>query len=301
MQVFRDLTPSDKATAVALGYFDGVHLGHRAVLSRAAECKKHGLVPAAFTFSSTPKPKDKNSLLSTYSEKIKILEELGIEILYILDFENLKNKSPEEFVTKIIRDIFKAKEVFCGFNYKFGKLGSGNTDTLKKLCKRENISVGICEPVKKNGIIVSSTEIRNRLKNGEIKVANNLLGYRFGITGKSIEGNHIGTSMDTPTINLKFEDGIVLPKFGVYASIVTLDKKEYIGVTNIGVKPTVSDKNSPICETWMPQFKGGNLYGETVDVRLVEFIRPEKKFNSLENLKTAIKSDGQKAIDLLKN
>lgn len=299
MRVLRDLTPSDKKTAVALGYFDGIHLGHKAVIGKAIDAKKSGLVPAAFTFSSTPKSKDKNSQLLTYNEKLSIFENLGIEILYILDFEKLKDYSPEDFVKKIISEVFNAGEVFCGFNYRFGKTGAGSTDELKQLCKKENIKVGICNPVELDGDLVCSTEIRNALKNGDIKKANRFLGYDFGLKSEVLKGNNIGSKIDTPTINQKFENGIILPKFGVYASIVTIENERYTGVTNIGVKPTVGNRNLPNCETWMPEYKGDNLYGKTVDVRLKEFIRPERKFNSLDELKAEIINNGKTAIKLL--
>ena len=299
MRVLRDLTPSDKKTAVALGYFDGIHLGHKAVIGKAVDAKKSGLVPAAFTFSSTPKSKDKNSQLLTYNEKLGIFENLGIEILYILDFEKLKDYSPEDFVKKIISEVFNAGEVFCGFNYRFGKTGAGSTDELKKLCNKENIKVGICNPVELDGDLVCSTEIRNALKNGDIKKANRFLGYDFGLKSEVLKGNNIGSKIDTPTINQKFENGIILPKFGVYASIVTIENERYTGVTNIGVKPTVGSRNLPNCETWMPEYKGDNLYGKTVDVRLKEFIRPERKFNSLDELKAEIINNGKTAIKLL--
>ena len=160
--------------------------------------------------------------------------------------------------------------------------------------------VGICDTVKLDGITVCSTEIRNRLKKGDIKEANRLLGYDFGLNGKSVQGKGIGLKMDTPTINQNFESGIILPKFGVYASIVTIDGEKHIGVTNIGIRPTVGEKNLPNCETWMPLYKGGDLHGKTVDVRLKEFIRPERKFDNLDELKAEIKADGKTAVDLLK-
>ena len=299
MRVFRDLTPSDKKTAVALGYFDGIHLGHKAVLKKATEAKSRGLTPAAFTFSSTPKSKDKNSQLLTYGEKTAMLEKLGIEALYILDFNELKDYSPEKFVDEIIKNVFNAHEVFCGFNYHFGKLGKGDTDTLKKLCAQNNIGVTICSPVKLGDKIVCSTEIRNALKKGDIKTANTFLGYDFGLKSAAVKGTGIGSKIETPTINQVFEKGIILPKFGVYASVVTIDEKKYIGVTNIGIKPTVGSRNLPNCETWMPEYNGGNLYGKTIDVRLKEFIRPEKKFNSLDELKAEIKKNGKQALELL--
>lgn len=299
MRIFKDLTPYNKNTAVALGFFDGLHLGHKAVIAKAVEAKKRGLTPAAFTFSSTPKSKDKNAQLLTNDEKTAILEKLGIELLYILDFEQLKDYSPEDFVEKIIKDVFNADEVFCGFNYRFGKRKAGNTQTLEKLCKKENIKVTVCNPVGLDGVVVCSTEIRNRLKKGDIKSANKLLGYDFGLKSISLQGKGIGSKIDTPTINQRFENGIILPRFGVYASLVTLNEKTYAGVTNIGIKPTVGDRNLPNCETWIPGFEGGDLHGQLVEVRLKEFIRPEKKFNNLDELKTAIKADGEKAVKLL--
>ncbi len=299
MRVFRDLTPYNKKTAVALGYFDGIHLGHKAVLKKAVEAKDRGLTPAAFTFSSTPKSKDKNSQLLTYREKVAMLEELGIEVLYILDFSELKDYSPERFVTDIIKKVFNADEVFCGFNYHFGKLGAGDTETLKVLCQIEKIGVTVCSPVKLGDTVVCSTEIRNALKNGDIKKANLLLGYDFGLNSESVKGNGIGSKIETPTINLNFEKGIILPKFGVYASKVTIDGKIYTGVTNIGIKPTVGNRNLPNCETWLPKYSGDNLYGKTIDVRLKEFIRPERKFDSLDELKAEIKNNGSRALELL--
>lgn len=299
MRIFTDLTPYKKNTAVALGYFDGLHLGHKAVINKAIEAEERGLIPAAFTFSRTPKSKDKNSQLLTYSEKAEMLEKLGIKILYILDFEQLKDTSPEDFVKSILKKIFNSKEVFCGYNYRFGKHKAGNTEILKSLCAKEDIEVGVCEPVELDGVVVCSTEIRNRLKLGDIEGANKLLGYDFGLKDPSVKGRGIGSKIETPTINQKFEDGIILPKFGVYASTVTIDGQTHIGVTNIGVKPTVGSRNLPNCETWMPLFKGGDLHGKTADVRLKAFIRPEKKFDNLDELKKAIKSDGQTAVKII--
>lgn len=299
MRINRELIPCERETAVALGYFDGIHLGHKAVLNEAVKAKKRGLTPAAFTFYSTPKSKDKNAQLITRGEKIAALEKLGIEVLYILDFEQLRGKTPDEFVHQIIKNVFNAKIVFCGYNYRFGRRKTGDTSTLKLLCAQDNIEVKICEPVKLGDTVVCSTQIRNALKKGDIKSANALLGYDFGLKSEAVKGKGIGSKIDTPTINQVFESGIILPKFGVYASTVTIDGKEYIGVTNIGVKPTVGNRNLPNCETWLPEYKGGKLYGKTIDVRLKEFIRPERKFESLGELKAEIKENGKRAFELL--
>ena len=169
---------------------------------------------------------------------------------------------------------------------------------MTRLCSEHGIEVGVCAPVEKNGVVVSSTEIRRLLQNGDVESANALLGYDFGLKGKVVEGNHIGAAMDTPTINLSFEKDIILPKFGVYASIVTVDGQRHAGVTNVGVKPTIADGNEPNCETWLPLYKGGALYGKIVDVRLKKFIRPEQKFSGLSELQAAIKRDGKTAVEI---
>lgn len=299
MRILRELTRSKKPTAVALGFFDGVHRGHKAVLSRAAECRAAGLTPAAFTFSRTPKIGDRNMQLSTFEKKARLLEKIGIELLYVIDFESVKNLSPEKFVADILKGVFGAQRVFCGFNYRFGSGGSGTTDDLKRLCRAEGILAEVCAPVTVGGLLASSTEIRSRLKSGDIRTANTLLGYEFGFSGRSVEGNHIGSELHTPTINLNIPHELVLPKFGVYASRVTFDGEEHIGVTNIGVKPTIGDCNAPNCESWLPKYNGGALYGKDIDVRLIGFIREEKRFESLFELQSAIRRDGALAVRMI--
>lgn len=301
MRILYDLIPSEAETAVALGFFDGVHRGHRAVLSDAVACKKDGLVPAAFTFRHTPKPRDRNMQLLTFERKIELLEDIGIELLYVIDFDKVRRKSPEQFVREILSGVFNARRVFCGFNYRFGVSGGGNTDDLVRLCRAENILATVCAPVTVDGMLASSTEIRGLLRDGDVRRANRLLGYEFGIRGVTVEGNHLGSAMETPTVNLMIPHELVLPRFGVYASRVSFDGKSYIGVTNIGVKPTVGDSNAPNCETWMPEYEGGKLYGKEVEVRLVGFIRPEKRFESLTELEKAIKNDGGLALRMMKN
>lgn len=301
MQILRNLTPTTEYTAVALGYFDGMHIAHQKVINSAVECKKQGLTPIAFTFISTPKAEDKAIQINTYEEKCRLFEKAGIEILYIIDFELIRNKTPEDFVKEIVKGIFNAKKAFCGFNYHFGKNGAGNTKDLIKLCKGYDIEVGVCEPVLIEDTIVSATQIRKFLLEGKIELANKFLGYDYGIVSTSVEGNHIGTNiLETPTVNQEFQQDIVLPKFGVYASIVTIDNNRYYGVSNIGVKPTIGDNYSPLCETWLPLYKGGDLYGKVIDTRLKAFIRPEKKFDSLEELKAEIRRNGETAVEILR-
>lgn len=301
MLIFRDLTVSPRPTAVALGYFDGVHLGHKAVIRAAVDCKAEGLAPAVFTFSSTPKRGTEKSQLTSFDEKARIFEQIGVEILYIIDFETVRNKTPDEFVCDVLKKVFRAEKVFCGYNYHFGKHGTATGEDLGRLCESRGIKAVIKTPVRFQKDYVSSTNIRNYLKSGEVQKANKMLGYDYGIVNESVEGRHLGTAMGTPTINLNFESNRLIPRYGVYASVVFVDGEKHIGVTNIGVKPTVSKGKTPNCETWMPLYKGGELYGKRVEVRLREFLRPEKKFDSLSELKKAIEQDGETAVKILKS
>lgn len=300
MRILENLIPTTEDTAVALGYFDGVHHGHRKVIELAVECKKEGLTPVVFTFSHTPKKGDDMQQLLTLEQRAEKLKELGIEILYIIDFQLVKNYSPEDFIEKIVKNIFNAKKVFCGFNYHFGKNGAGDCHDLKRLCSEFNIETQVADPVIVDGETISSSRIRNLLRKGEIEKANELMGYDFGYHSQAVRGKRIGSQIGTPTINQNIEKEIILPEFGVYASVVTFDGKSYAGVTNVGVKPTVTGRNIPLCETWLPEYKGGDLYGKIVDVRLKHFIRKERKFNGLEELKSAIEKDGQTALKLIK-
>lgn len=301
MQIFEHIVPITEYTAVALGFFDGIHSGHRAVIDRAVSCKKQGLSPAVMTFSESPRSilsGKTGDMLQTNQEKCRMLETIGVEKLFLEDFDRIRRLSPEAFVREIIVEKLNAKEVFCGFNYHFGKNGAGNGETLVKLCEKFGVKAQVIPPVIVDCRVVSSTEIRSLLKNGEIKEANRLLGYDFSISQEVIHGNHIGKDMGFPTINQRTKSGIILPKFGVYASLAEFDGEKYFGVTNVGVKPTIG-KYEPLYETWMPDYMGGDLYGKTVTVALKGFIRPERKFESLDELKKTVLQNGEQARQMI--
>ncbi|MGN0558638.1 MAG: bifunctional riboflavin kinase/FAD synthetase [Acutalibacteraceae bacterium] len=300
MKIFNSLIPSERKSAVALGYFDGVHLGHQRVIRGAADEKKNGLCTVVFTFEQRPLSVidgRQQENITQKKEKHRLIEQSGADILYSVDFNLIKDISPKEFVKAVLCDTFNAKKVFCGFNYHFGKNGEGDSDMLKSLCKEQGIEVFTVAPVLYDGFVVSSTRIRKLIKDGNINEANRLLGHRYGYSAQITQGNHIGRKIETPTINQQFEEGFILPRFGVYATVVTINGKEYCGVTNIGVKPTIGTY-SPLSETWLPEYSGESLYGKTVDVRLLEFIRPEKKFDSLHDLQTAIIDNGKTAAEI---
>lgn len=301
MQTFFEILPEKQNTSVALGFFDGLHIGHRQVLNEAVKGKEKSLLPICFTFAQSPKSVLKNQpqeALMSLENKKQALSQIGIHHLYMCDFKSVVNIPAREFVEDVLIKTLKAKKLCCGFNYTFGKNGEGNTDMLAEICKANGVDLVVLPPIKVSGDVVSSTLIRELIKNGNIRKANELLGSQFGFCGEVIHGQHLGRELGTPTLNQDLNKELVVPKFGVYASCVTLnDGSKYCGVTNIGVKPTVGNF-APLCETWMPDYDGEKLYGNCVDIRLIEFIRGEKKFNSLDDLRKAIEENAKTALSI---
>ncbi len=272
-------------TAIALGTFDGVHIAHRVVLSVPSGYKK-----VAVTFAAPPKMEfEKNlELLMPFSKKQDILKDLGFEKIEILDFFEVKDKEPLQFL-EFLFEKFKPSVISCGFNYRFGKNGKGDTELLKSFCEQKGIECRICQAVKKDGKIVSSTAIRTLLKNGEIQKANELLGSEFSFTAKVQRGDSRGRTIGFPTINQHYPEDLVKIKFGVYKTKVLFDDKAYDGITNIGIRPTFESEYI-ISETYIKDFSG-DLYEKEVEIIPVEFLREEIKFASLEELKKQIEKD----------
>lgn len=301
MQNFFEILPEKHNTAIALGFFDGLHKGHRNVLSLAVNEKENGLTAVCFTFSKNPKnilSGTPSCALMTESDKIKTLDMLGIDHTYQADFKKIMNMSAKDFVKEILVDTLKAKRLFCGFNYRFGKNGEGNVEMLKALCNEYAVELTVVPPEESDGKVVSSTLIRNLIANGDVKTANNLLCSNFGFCTEIKHGRKLGRELGTPTINQPLCPELVVPEFGVYASAVTLENGEvFCGVTNIGVKPTVGS-DIALSETWMPEYKGGEIYGQKADIRLLEFIRPEKKFSGIEELKNTIIENSKTALKI---
>lgn len=297
MEIFDQITPFPKETAVALGYFDGVHAGHRAVIQAAAESGGNGTVPVVFTFQQRPATvikQEQPQRLITFEDKIKVMEQLGIQAVYCIDFSQIKDLSEYEFIARVLHKNIKAKQVFCGFNYHFGKNGRGNSHSLQTLGAQLGMETQTLGPVVTKGEVVSSSRIRALLTAGDVQQANSMLSLPFGFSSEVIEGNHIGRKLETPTINQKMPDDFITIKFGVYASTVTIENKQYWAVTNFGIKPTVGS-DYPLYETWIPEYKGAPLYHQKIDLRLRTFLREEKKFDSLQTLQTAIFNDAEQA------
>lgn len=292
----------ENSTAVAMGLFDGVHFGHRSVIKRAVEIAEEniGIAPAVFTFetaSVTSKGDNGVEYLLSRELKHELIGRLGVKYIYSPDFMNFKNLSAEEFVELVLCDKLMARYVICGEDFRFGKNASGNVEILDKLCRKRGITVIIVPPVKEEGgVRISSTMIRNLVKEGRISEANKLLGARFQFRLPVMYGHQIGRTLDFPTINQYLKKRQVMPKYGVYASVAEFMGRVYPAVTNIGMKPTVANTEVPVAESYIVGFDG-DLYGETVKISLVDFIRPEVKFDSLEQLKNQIAQDVKKATE----
>lgn len=280
-------------TAVALGNFDGMHVGHMAVLEAAKSFESEGLLPVAVLF-------DEHSLkaitgkapamLMTVTERNRIINEngLGIETLV---FNEIRDLSPSDFVEKILVGRLGAAAVCCGYNYRFGKGASGTAQTMSEICGRLGLKCRVSGEVDVDRCAVSSTKIRGFIENGEIEKANKMLGRPFGFSSRVIDGDKRGRVLGFPTINQIIPEELAMPRFGVYQSVVTVNGEKFKGVTNVGRRPTVGTEKI-LSETHILDFDR-DIYGENVDVRLIKFIRPEKKFSSFDELARQIKSDAK--------
>lgn len=284
-------------TAVALGLFDGVHLGHLAVISKAVNMKEYGLIPSVFTFfTDTVKHKQGRSVEYIYSAgyKDKLIRSAGIEKILSVEFSQLKDLSGDEFIKRILLDELNAGYVVCGNDFRFGKNASCGFEQLVEFGKKYGFTAEAAEDVTEYGERVSSCSIRNFLKSGNIAKANELLGKNYTVSGNVMDGNHLGRTISFPTINQHFQYGQLVPSYGVYSGTAEINGIRYRTVTNIGTKPTVEGERSPLAETHILGFSG-DIYGEYIEVELHSFIRPERKFGSLDELKMQIEADIQKA------
>lgn len=284
-----------KPTAVTLGKFDGVHAGHQKLISIVKQkAKENNLLAAAFTFDRIPLsicPQKQQHFITTNSERRKLMESLGLDVEIEYPFtEELMNTEPEEFIQKIIIDKLNAKVVVVGTDYHFGKNRAGDAKLLQNKGPEYGFKTIIVEKEKYQDREISSTYIREELCEGHMETANVLLARPFDVHGIVCPGNQLGRQMNMPTMNIYPPKSKLLPPNGVYASVTLLDDKTYYGVTNIGTKPTVSDSMQVAVETNVFGYDG-DAYGKQIEVRLMYFIRPEMKFDSVEALRSQMEKD----------
>lgn len=296
MEIIRELKEIPNLS-LALGFFDGVHLGHQEVISCAVEfAKNNNYQSAVVTFREHPycyfngvSPK----YILTLQDKYKLIEDLGVDYIIELDFGSVCHMTPMQYLEEVLVKYFSPKAISTGFNHQFGVDKSGNVKFLSDCQNKFDYLYFATPPQSIFGDVISSTAIRQYIKTGSVYMADSMLGRKFSVSGTVIKGKELGATIGYPTANIIYPLDIVEPPHGVYDVEVELDNgKVYRGLANFGVSPTVSNAGICTLETHIFKFKG-NLYDRDIKVSFTKMLRPEIKFANLDELKTQIEIDIQ--------
>lgn len=282
-------------TYIALGSFDGLHMGHMSLINKTIRlAQKNKARSMVFTFKNHPlavinqelAPK----LIMNNDSKIKVLESLGLDVINMANFnENFMKICPEDFIISLVNH-YRAKGLVVGFNYRFGYKNLGDVTLLKKMSKSCGFTINVVEPVKSKGQIISSSIVRNIISDeGDMKKVNKILTRPFMLQGNVVKGKQLGRTWGFPTVNLDYDKRFVLPRGGVYFTIVNYEGRIFRGITNVGYNPTVHDNKLGI-ETHILEFDE-NIYNKHIKIYFMDRIRDEKKFDSTEHLAQQLKSD----------
>lgn len=278
--------------AVALGNFDGLHLGHAKLIEEMT--KRTDTDSYVYTFEIHPSkfmshdPSLVRSLI-TNEQKVEILTQMGVKFVCFDDFQRVRNMSPSEFVKDVLIDTLKCDVAICGYNFSFGKKGAGTSELLKTELAKYGAECIIVPPVTHNQVTISSTRIRNLIENGDAEEAARLLGRPFSIRRPVIHGRMLGRTLGIPTVNQSFGDDCIIPASGVYVCRLKVDGKDFPAVCDVGTKPTVNGSEL-LSETHIIGYDG-DLYGKTVEVAFLKRLRAEQKFSDIDELKSVIQND----------
>ena len=273
---------------LSLGMFDGVHFGHISIINLLKSvAQENNLETAILTFWPHPRkvfnPNDEIKLLNTLNEKLNLLENANLDVVFLKSFdENFRNLTGEEFVRQILVQKLNVKHIIIGHDHVFGKNKSGNFELLQKLSKELDFVVQQLDAVKEGEFNISSTKIRNCLGNGNIIGANKMLGYHYSVSGKVIDGKKLGRTIGYPTANIEVDELKLLPKKGAYIVEVYVKNKFYKGMLSIGTNPTVNGDKLTV-EVYILDFNE-DIYGDEITVKFRDFLHEEIKFESLEKL-----------------
>lgn len=286
---------------IALGNFDGVHLGHQQLMKAVVEkAKEINGTPAALTFFPHPSKvikKEAVKTIITEKRKIKILNDKGIKVTLQLPFTmELAQLEAEKFLDNMF--MLDVAHVVVGFNYTFGKGGKGDGQLLEEICSAKGVTVQIIPPVTIGNKIVSSSSIRQALLAGDITQATAMLGDAPLLEGRVVMGNRIGRQIGFPTANIQTEKDILLPSNGVYLILTKIKGKTHYGLLNIGIRPTLTETKTPVPEVHIFEFSG-DLYGQNIEIYLLGKMRDERKFNSKDELIDTINKDILKAKEII--
>ncbi|PMP82851.1 MAG: hypothetical protein C0175_02865 [Caldisericum exile] len=292
-----------KKTAVAIGMFDGVHLGHKVLISQLlSKSEEKNLCPVIYTFSNHPIKEARRKLLTTLNEKLYIFEKLNVENVYIANLEaNLMEMSPEEFVREELVKTLNCKFVVIGEDFRFGYKKSGDANTLKELGQIYNFDVIIANKVLKDGVAISSSLIHDLILNGSIEEGNNLLGHPYFIQGTVEKGKGLGRYLGFPTANLNYENGNkLLPKNGVYITIGNYNGTLLKGVTNVGFNPTFEEKKNIKIESHFLDVEY-NFYGKFLRLYFIKRLRDEIKYEKVQDLRNQVMIDIESTREFFKD
>ena len=281
----------------ALGFFDGVHLGHQALLDAVKNLALPGMRgvvtfldhPDTLVLGQTP------GLINTPEDRELLLKHYGMDRIVALPFDEKTRSTPWRAFLEDLRQNYGAAGFVCGEDFRFGAKGAGNAALLARVCREAGLPFAIVPEQTVDGCRVSSTRIRELLAEGKMEQADVCMGHPYILTGTVIHGHQLGRTLGIPTANLAFPKGLATPKFGVYGCTTYIDGKTYLAVTNLGTRPTVEGRHITV-EPWILDYEG-DLYGRTVTLEFHCFLRPERKFSSLEELKTTILGNAQELRD----
>ncbi|MBQ9761684.1 MAG: bifunctional riboflavin kinase/FAD synthetase [Oscillospiraceae bacterium] len=285
----------EQKTIYALGFFDGVHLGHQALLKACRSmADKTGCKAGVVTFlghpdelvSGTPTP-----LINTPADRARLLRRFGMDAVVELPFDKQLMNMPYLTFFRLLLTKYGAAGLVCGHDFRFGFRGEGNAEKLSAACREAGIPCTVVPEQKLDGVTVSSTHIRSLVEMGEMEQAGAFLGHRHMLTGTVVPGRHLGRTLGIPTANLVLPRHLLIPKFGVYICRATVDGASYPAVTNVGTRPTVGGQNVTV-EPWILDFEG-DLYGRELTLEFCKFLRPEIKFPTLKDLQAEIQKNAQ--------
>ena len=287
-------------SAVAIGKFDGIHLGHRQLLGEIVAKKQEGFQAVVFTFNPSPSvlfSKVREKELTSRDEKRQLFEALGIDVLVEFPLTYETAATPKEvFVEEILVRKLNAKYIVAGTDLSFGKNGEGNSAFLVEKSGQFGFQVEIIDKISYKGEIISSTLVRSAISEGNVKKARFMLGSPYFVQGIVQKGNQIGRTIGFPTVNITAGDDKLLPPNGVYKTEVIVEGRIFEAITNVGCKPTVTDSGQVFIESYLYNFTE-NIYGKKIEVHFLEFMRKEQKFSNIEELKKQLQKDiglGQK-------
>ena len=288
---------------IALGFVDGVHKGHGALLRTVAQvADRLGAKPCAFTFDRSPTAAITGQavpLLSSVEDRVWLMRRYyGIEEVIVAPFDGMQKMDWQDFVSEYLQKELGCVHVVAGHDFHFGYMGKGNPQRLQEKCRELGMGCDIIQKVEQDGITISSTYIRTLIAQGEMERANQFLGHPHTLTNRVAHGKKIGTTtLGFPTVNLLIPQGVIVPAFGVYATRVWFDGQCRCAVTNVGVRPTVEDNDGHVTvEGFILDFDG-DLYGHEIRMEFYKYLRPEQKFASMQALADEIRHNAQQTRD----